>query len=173
MCLYFLHIIRWQVSFRLLQIIKMTEKENLGQNQTNGTISKNLEWENLGTGEKSLSMDRIWDLVNRELEDVVETKKVEKLYYVGLKRRNPNHGTIGYIDLVAATHDVAFPKKYSWDYDYDVRLSIKIEHEDSNKIKLTCWWKSIVVDIGYFERKPETIGKEHINKILNVLWYEI
>ena len=151
----------------------MTEKENLWQVQYNESLNENFAWENLNREKEISKMSQIWNSIHKDLEETIEDKKNEKLYYVHLERQNPNHGTVGYIDLVAATHDVAFPKDYLWDYDYDVRLSIKIEHEHDNKIRLTCGWKSIVIDIGYFERRPEEISKKHINKILNVLWYEL
>ena len=125
------------------------------------------------TANTNSSIQEIWNSIKENLGDVIETKKVEKLYHVNLERWNPNHGIIGYIDIVAATHGTAFPKNYSWDYDYDVRLSVKVELKDNNKVKLTCRDKSIILDLWYFLWKPETIEEEHINKILNVLWYEI
>lgn len=168
MCLYFLHVTRDPKNlFISLSIIKMNEKILNQNEQFNKTVNKNSEWL-----EDTLTQE-ILSSTKEKLEEVIETKNIENLYYVRLDRWNPNHGPIWYIDIVAATYATAFPEKYEWDYDYDVRLSIKVENVGSNKVRLSCEGKDIVVDLGYNVWKPETIDEKCINKILNILWYEI
>ena len=106
----------------------MNEKILNQNEQFNKTVNKNSEWL-----EDTLTQE-ILSSTKEKLEEVIETKNIENLYYVRLDRWNPNHGPIWYIDIVA---------------------------------------EDIVVDLGYNVWKPETIDEKCINKILNVLWYEI
>ncbi len=157
------------------------EKENLNlqngdfNDKNNSKIKPeaNSEVEKTDYNSIESQIDNVGIKTAEELNDSLETKKIEKIYYANIMRRNPNHGGTWYIKIIGATYDVAFPKEYAWDYDYNVYLLITVERLSDNRLKLTCKDKEIVVGLSYFERRPESIGENIINKILNIVGYEI